>query len=175
MMRPPPFSTRCGATARMALQVPVRLTSMVSCQSASSQSRIGLNAWMPAFANRMSSLPKVARAFSAAARQSGKIALVKARFAPACPCGFNQTARLRQFVARRWHDLKRRADWPGNVDAHHIGALAGKGYCRRAPDTAGGASDNGSLASQPSETCSALRFLDCLCHDLFSVFTRGTK
>src|SRR5262249_2602566 len=44
MMRPPPFLTKCGATARMALQVPVRLTSMVSCQSASCQSRIALKA-----------------------------------------------------------------------------------------------------------------------------------
>ena len=79
MMRPPPFLTRCGATARMALQVPVRLTSIVSCQSASCQSRIGLNAWMPAFANRMSSRPKAARACSAAARSAGRSTLVDAR------------------------------------------------------------------------------------------------
>ena len=51
MMRPPPFLTRRGATARLALQVPVRLTSIVYCQSASCQSKIGLKVWMPALAN----------------------------------------------------------------------------------------------------------------------------
>jgi hypothetical protein len=81
--------------------------------------------------------------------QSGEIALVEARFAPARPGGFDQTARLRQFVWRRGYDLKRRADRCRNIYAHHIGAFAGKGDRRRAPDSAGGAGDNGCLVPRP--------------------------
>ena len=53
MMRPRPRRTIAGAKARIAFAVPVRLASIWMCQSGSSISSSGRNAWMPAFANRM--------------------------------------------------------------------------------------------------------------------------
>ena len=50
-IRPPPRRTSAGANTRSTFAVPVRFTSIWSCQSASSISRIGRNAWMPALAN----------------------------------------------------------------------------------------------------------------------------
>ena len=89
--------------------------------------------------------------------QSGEIALVKTRFASARASGFDQTAGLRQFVARRGCDLKRRTDWSGNVNAHYVGAPAGKGDRSCAPDSGGGSGDDGGLPSQTlpikSSTC----------------------
>ena len=59
-----------GANARSAFAVPVRFTSIWSCQSASSISSSGLNAWMPALANRMSSPPNMCSTWSAACRSA---------------------------------------------------------------------------------------------------------
>src|SRR5579875_332723 len=70
MIRPPPRSTSSGAKARSVFAVPVRLTSIWSCQSASAISSSGRNAWMPAFAKRMSIPPNSSRTLSAAARSA---------------------------------------------------------------------------------------------------------
>jgi hypothetical protein len=80
--------------------------------------------------------------------QSGKIALVETRFKPARPSGFDQTTRLRQFLGGRGRNLERRTDRSGNVDAHHVGAFAGEGDRRGAPDPPGGARHDGGLAAQ---------------------------
>ena len=69
--------------------------------------------------------------------QSGEVALVKTRFAPAPAGGFDQTARLHQLVVYRRYDLKRRTNRSGKVNAHYVGALAGKGDRGRAADPAG--------------------------------------
>jgi hypothetical protein len=66
MMRPPPRRTSSGANTRSTLAVPLRLTSIWSCQSRSSISRIGLNAWIPAFAKTMSTPPHSLSMLSAA-------------------------------------------------------------------------------------------------------------
>lgn len=96
--------------------------------------------------------------------QGAKIALVKARFAPARPRGFDQTAGLRQFVAGCRYDFERRTDRSRNVDAHHVGALAGERDRRGAADPTGGAGDDGSLAQQPS-CARRCRCPDNVCHD----------
>ncbi len=126
-MRPPPLRTRCGATARMALQVPVRFTSIWSCQSASSHSRIGLKDWMPALANRMSSLPNAAWGLFGGGAQVCQVALIEPGLAPPRPGGGDEASRFRQFVGGGGRDFEGGTDGAGNVDAHHVGALAGKG------------------------------------------------
>src|SRR5208337_574727 len=56
----------------MALAVPVRLTSIVICQSGSSISRSGWKLWMPAFANKMSMPPNSCPPRTAATRNAGR-------------------------------------------------------------------------------------------------------
>jgi hypothetical protein len=80
--------------------------------------------------------------------QSRKIALIETRFAPACAGGFDQTSRLRKILGRRGRHLERRTDRSGNVDAHHVGALAGEGDRRRPPDPARRSGHDGGLAAQ---------------------------
>jgi hypothetical protein len=82
--------------------------------------------------------------------QGGEIALIEACFALARAGGLDQTPRLCQFVGRRRYDLNRRANGPCDIDAHYGGPLAGKGDGYSTPDPTSDASDNGSLAQQPS-------------------------
>src|SRR5271163_609821 len=82
--------------------------------------------------------------------QSPEIALVEVRLAPARAGGFDQSAGLRQLLRRRGFDLERQTDGSGYVNAHHVGALAGKGDSRSAPDPASGPGDNGGLAAEPA-------------------------
>jgi hypothetical protein len=129
----------------MALQVPVRLTSIVSCQSAAHlQDRFE---HLDAGIGEQDIEPAKGRArLCGRGAQRRKITLIDTGFAPARAGGFNQAAGLREFVGRRGLNLERRADRSGNVDAHHIGALARKGDRRGAPDPAGRASDDGCFA-----------------------------
>jgi hypothetical protein len=85
--------------------------------------------------------------------KSAKIALVKARFAPASARGFHQLAGLRQFSWCCGYHLKRGAYRFSNIDAHYVGALAGKGNRSGAPNPAGSASDYCGFASQSAWTC----------------------
>jgi hypothetical protein len=80
--------------------------------------------------------------------ESAKIALVKARFAPASARGFHQSACLRQFVWRCGYHIERRTYLRSNIDTHHVGALTGKSNRSGAPNPAGSASDYSSFASQ---------------------------
>src|SRR5271156_424007 len=82
--------------------------------------------------------------------QSREVALVEPRFAPTPSSPDDHAASFREFVARRGYDLKRRTDRPDNVDAHHVGTFASKSDRRRAPDSASGACNDGSLVTQPS-------------------------
>jgi hypothetical protein len=72
MIRPPPRFTMWGAKARTAFAVPVRLTSIVMCQSGSSISSNGWKLWVPALANKMSMPPNFCSARTAALRSAGK-------------------------------------------------------------------------------------------------------
>jgi hypothetical protein len=47
-------------------------------------------------------------------------------------------------------DIKHQTDWSGNINAHHIGTLAGKSVGRRGPGPSGGTGDNDGLAVKPS-------------------------
>ena len=104
--------------------------------------------------------------------QSGEVALVKARFAPARTCGFDQTAGFGQFVRRRRHDLERRTHWSGNVDAHHVGALASERDRRRAPDPAAAPVTMAALSRSRPEPPVGCGFCDCLYHDLLRLHAR---
>src|SRR5262245_53610074 len=66
--------------------------------------------------------------------QRGQIALIEMRFTPACSSGFDEPSSLGEFVACRRHDLKCRTDRSGNVDAHHVGALARRSNRRCSSD-----------------------------------------
>ena len=57
MIEPPPFPIRCGMAAAIVCQTPVRLVSIVSCQTAGVTSSQACTVQMPAFATAMSSLP----------------------------------------------------------------------------------------------------------------------
>ena len=114
----------------------------------------------------MSSRPKLACAFAAAAPQCRKVALVERGFAPASARRLDQAAGFGKLTARRRHNLKRRADLPGNMDAHDIGTLAGEGDSDRAADPAGSAGDDGSFAGKPTSG-SLLRLWFCHSHDAF--------
>src|SRR5262249_8204562 len=85
--------------------------------------------------------------------KSAKIALVKARFAPASARGFHQLAGLRQFSWCRGCHLNGSAYRLSHLDAHHVGALAGKGNRSGAPNPAGSASDYCGFASQSAWPC----------------------
>ena len=98
----------------------------------------------------MSSRPKAGARLRGSRPQCRKIALVERGFAPASARRLDQAAGFGKFVARRRRNLKRRADRPGDIDAHDIGALAGEGDSDRAADPAGGAGDDGSFAGKPT-------------------------
>ena len=98
--------------------------------------------------------------------QCRKIALVERGFAPASARRFDQAAGFGKFVARRRRNLKRRADRPGNIDAHDIGALAGESDGDRATDPTRSAGDDGGFAGKPASG-SLLHLWFCLSHDAF--------
>lgn len=142
------LAARQGATARMALKVPLRLTSIWSCQSVSSISRIGLKAWMPALAKRMSILPKVSAAPSDRLAQCRQVALVELASVPSTARVFYEPPRLIQFRARGGLHLQRVADRSRDVDPDDRRALARKSDGRGPTDTACGFRHDGNLTFQ---------------------------
>ena len=98
----------------------------------------------------MSSRPKPARAFAAAARSAERSRWSSVASHQHLPAASTRAAGFGKFVARRRRNLKRRADRPGDIDAHDIGALAGESDGDRATDPARGAGDDGGFAGKPA-------------------------
>lgn len=78
--------------------------------------------------------------------QRRKIALVERGLAPALARRFDQTPGFGELVRCGRHNLKCRADRPGDVDAHDVGTLAREGDRDRAADPARCTGDDSGFA-----------------------------